>query len=280
MNRRHARAYKLNAQNSASGTHRLPLARPNAPDLKQPNAEDSSLTSAGDGVRAGAVDAAQSTAVDAVQAGAVDAAQPTGDPTAVSQPKSTAEQHSHQEKTESKKPNCIVCQRTELVGAGYAELIKDAVEVVGYTCDGQEGIDLCRKLQPALLITDMDLANIDGLELCRTLRYEQPSIKLLLLSDPYSASRYYAHFLNAGVNTFCLLTSEPQSLLDAIDRALKGEHYFDEKLKQWINTNANRNEESTRTSISKEFAVAELIAQLALTASNPSSTDRARSIND
>jgi hypothetical protein len=69
-------------------------------------------------------------------------------------------------------------------------------------------------------------------------------------------------------------------LLDAIDCALKGEHYFDEKLRQWISANANRSEAPTRTSISKEFAVAELIARLAVSGPVPSGIEHARPIND
>ncbi|HEY9718408.1 MAG TPA: response regulator [Trichormus sp.] len=297
MNRRHARAGRLNAQNSANGTHRLPLARSNASDLTQ------SETDAGNPSLDSAVDTGSPSLESAGDAGSpsLDSAVDTGSPSLTgagdtvvpvqlsrnvscvaqnAQNKLIEDEDAYQEKTESKKPKCIICQRTELVGAGYAALIKDAVDVVGYTSDGQQGVDLCRKLQPALLITDMDLANIDGLELCRTLSYEQPSIKLLLLSDPYSTSRYYSYFLKAGVGAFCLLTSEPQSLLDAIDRALKGEHYFDEKLRQWISANATRNEAVTRTSISKEFAVAELIARLALSGPVQSSIEHSRPIND
>jgi len=165
------------------------------------------------------------------------------------------------------RPRGIICQRSELIAAGYAELIKGVVDVVGCAFDGLDGIDLCRKFQPALLITDMELDHVDGLELCRTVRYELPSTKLLLLSDSFNASRYYAQFLQAGVNAFCLLTSDPQSLLDAIDRAVKGQHYFDEKLKQWISDHATPTDDSSRKTISKEFAVAELIAELALSGS-------------
>ena len=71
-------------------------------------------------------------------------------------------------------------------------------EIVGEANDGLAALELCRKLKPDLLITDIRMPGMDGLELARTIAMEQPRITVVLVTG-YSDIAYAQTALHIGV---------------------------------------------------------------------------------
>jgi two-component system NarL family response regulator len=96
--------------------------------------------------------------------------------------------------------------------------------VVGEAGNGREAIDMVQKLRPDLLVLDVGLPEIDGIEVARRLRGSQPGLKLLALSI-HSEERFVQAMLNAGANGYLLKTSAVTELVQAIRAVLQGKLY-------------------------------------------------------
>ena len=98
------------------------------------------------------------------------------------------------------------------------------VAVVGEAANGREAIDMAQKLRPDLLVLDVGLPEIDGIEVARRLRTSQPGLKLLALSI-YGEERFVQAMLNAGANGYLLKTSAVTELVQAIRAVMQGKLY-------------------------------------------------------
>ena len=96
--------------------------------------------------------------------------------------------------------------------------------VVGEAGNGRETIDMVQKLRPDLVVLDVGLPQIDGIEVARRLRGSQPGLKLLALSI-HSEERFVQAMLNAGANGYLLKTSAVTELVQAIRAVMQGKLY-------------------------------------------------------
>jgi two-component system NarL family response regulator len=98
------------------------------------------------------------------------------------------------------------------------------VAVVGEAANGREAIELAQTLRPDLLVLDVGLPEIDGIEVARRLRASLPALKLLALSI-HSEERFVQAMLNAGANGYLLKTSAVTELVQAIRAVTQGKLY-------------------------------------------------------
>lgn len=110
----------------------------------------------------------------------------------------------------------------ELVAALLAR--EPDFSVVGEAGNGREAIDKALKLRPDLLVLDVGLPEIDGIEVARRLKASLPGLKLLALSI-YSEERFVRAMLNSGANGYLLKTSAVTELVRAIRAVMQGELY-------------------------------------------------------
>jgi DNA-binding NarL/FixJ family response regulator len=103
------------------------------------------------------------------------------------------------------------------------------VSVVGEAGNGREAIEMAHKLRPDLLVLDVGLPEIDGIEVARRLRTAQPGLKLLALSI-YGEERFVQAMLNAGANGYLLKTSAVTELVQAIRAVIQGKLYVSPEL--------------------------------------------------
>ncbi|MDQ3645581.1 MAG: response regulator transcription factor [Actinomycetota bacterium] len=99
------------------------------------------------------------------------------------------------------------------------------VEVVGEAADGGEAIDLARECMPDLVLMDLQLPTVSGVEATRRIIEESPHVKVLVLS----ASAEEADVLEAvkaGAAGYLLKSSTSEELRDAVVRALAGQPVF------------------------------------------------------
>ena len=76
-------------------------------------------------------------------------------------------------------------------------------QVVGEAIDGQQGLELCRSENPDLIITDIRMPNMDGLEMLSTIYQENKNPKAVVLSA-YSEFEYARGAMKLGVTEYLL----------------------------------------------------------------------------
>jgi len=103
------------------------------------------------------------------------------------------------------------------------------LEVVGEAADGQEAVELCRRLHPALVLMDVWMPRMDGLEATRQIKRELPrTIVLVLTASDFSHDLSEA--LKAGAAGYVLKGAPTTETLDAIRKVLAGDSPLDQDI--------------------------------------------------
>lgn len=110
---------------------------------------------------------------------------------------------------------------------------EDSITVVGEACDGQEAIDACHQRRPDVVLMDMNLEHMHGIEATRRICDELPDLKVLVLSSSDERESVLAA-LDAGASGYLLKTAAAKEIADAIKRIDKGELVFPPGLSQVV----------------------------------------------
>jgi DNA-binding NarL/FixJ family response regulator len=102
-------------------------------------------------------------------------------------------------------------------------------EVVGEASDGLQAVIQAEQLQPDLVLLDLGLPTINGVEVARRVRKLSPNSKILFVSEN-SCREIVQGALDTGANGY-LLKSDAGNLVAALERVLKGEQYVSSSLK-------------------------------------------------
>ena len=111
---------------------------------------------------------------------------------------------------------------------GTAELLrKEAdIEVVGEADDGQQAIDLAMRLRPDIIVMDVRMPVLSGIEATRRIREAMPKVQVLVLTA-YDDDQYIFSLLQAGASGYLLKTAPMNELVKAIRLVGSGESPLD-----------------------------------------------------
>jgi DNA-binding NarL/FixJ family response regulator len=104
---------------------------------------------------------------------------------------------------------------------------RGAYRVLGSTADGHEGLALAKQLKPDILILDILLPGISGLEVLRQLHETQPDLKVLIFSAK-SEKQIARGLLKAGVRGYVPKSARLSELRQAVDAVAAGDTWFSE----------------------------------------------------
>jgi DNA-binding NarL/FixJ family response regulator len=107
----------------------------------------------------------------------------------------------------------------ELVG-----LLREQVDVVGTVSDGRSLVEAAIRLQPDVVITDISMPGMNGMESLRSLKASRVVTKVIFLTM-FTDSELVSEALRAGASGFVLKYSAGEELLTAIDEVLQGRVY-------------------------------------------------------
>lgn len=93
-------------------------------------------------------------------------------------------------------------------------------EIVGTGSSGMEGLELVKKLEPDILISDISMANMDGLAMVAAIKSEHPNVEVCLLTG-FRNFEYAQQAIKLGVTRFLLKPSKIHELEEAIDAMIK-----------------------------------------------------------
>jgi DNA-binding NarL/FixJ family response regulator len=99
--------------------------------------------------------------------------------------------------------------------------LTDDIEVVGEAADGRQAIEQCRKLDPDVVLMDIAMPGLGGLEAALEMKKEGLRAKVLILSQ-YEDREYVRRLLKAGVSGYVLKKSAGAELAGAIRAAARG----------------------------------------------------------
>jgi two-component system, NarL family, response regulator DegU len=121
----------------------------------------------------------------------------------------------------------VLADDHEIVRNGIKILLESEgdLEVVGEASDGQEALDECKTKQPDILIVDINMPKMNGIETIRQLKAYSPSTKALVLSM-HEDEEYILQSVEMGATGYLLKGSNKQEFLKAIHTVQKGEKYF------------------------------------------------------
>jgi DNA-binding NarL/FixJ family response regulator len=111
-----------------------------------------------------------------------------------------------------------------LVRAGFRMILdaEDDIEVVGEASDGLEAVEAARRLTPDVVLMDVRMPNLDGIEATRRILGLDGDAKVLMLTT-FDLDEYVYEALRAGASGFMLKDAPPEQLVQAIHVVAQGE---------------------------------------------------------
>lgn len=127
----------------------------------------------------------------------------------------------------SDKIRLLLVDDHEMVRAGLRALIKGnaEMEVVGEAADGETALTLARTLLPDVVLMDIALRGMNGIEATRQIRSENPKIQVLAVTA-HDSPEYFFELMKAEGVGYVLKEATPTELFTAIRAAYRGEAYF------------------------------------------------------
>lgn len=121
----------------------------------------------------------------------------------------------------------LIADDHTLVREGIRLLLETApdVKVVGEASDGAEAIRLARELTPTLVLMDIAMPNVDGLEATREIKRLQPNVQVLALTM-HEGEDYFFKILAAGAAGYVLKRAAANDLLAAVHTVAQGEVFL------------------------------------------------------
>lgn len=99
--------------------------------------------------------------------------------------------------------------------------VSEDFEVVGEAADGQAAIEACRRLSPSVVLLDINMPGLGGLEAALTIKKENPQTKILVLTQ-YDDREYVSRFLKIGASGYVLKKTAGIELANAIRAVEQG----------------------------------------------------------
>jgi DNA-binding NarL/FixJ family response regulator len=103
--------------------------------------------------------------------------------------------------------------------------------IVGEAADGLETVQMVEKLQPNVLIVDMMMPGLNGLEILRQVKKRSPATFSIVLSMQ-SADSYVVEALRSGASGYILKDTGPSELVSAVHKVIQGERVLSPKLSE------------------------------------------------
>jgi DNA-binding NarL/FixJ family response regulator len=118
----------------------------------------------------------------------------------------------------------LIAEDHAVVRGGLVELLEAAedIEVVGTAADGEEAVRLVREATPDVVLMDISMPELDGIEATRAITDSAPDTRVVMLTAFSDRDRVLAA-LDAGAMGYLLKDTEPPELLGALRAAARGE---------------------------------------------------------
>jgi DNA-binding NarL/FixJ family response regulator len=99
------------------------------------------------------------------------------------------------------------------------------IEVIGEAADGREAIEMASKLRPNIVVMDITMPGLNGLEATRQIKHRLPEVQVVVLTM-HTAEEYIFQILRAGASGYVVKRAAPSELISAVRAAYRGESFL------------------------------------------------------
>jgi DNA-binding NarL/FixJ family response regulator len=122
-------------------------------------------------------------------------------------------------------PKVLIADDHTIVAQGLESLLKESFDFVGTVTDGRALLEAAERLKPDVIVADISMPNLNGLDAARQLKSSGNNAKIVILTmhaDPHLATEAF----RAGASGFVLKQSAGEELVKAIHEILQGRAYL------------------------------------------------------
>lgn len=138
------------------------------------------------------------------------------------------------------------------------------LEIIGEAENGRKAIEMAKELKPDLILMDLAMPEMDGIEATKIIKKEQPSIKIMILTS-FSDQDHVIPALEAGASGFQLKDIQPDELVESIKKMVKGENQLHPKATSHLLANLSHSSKPKKNTLEeltkRELDVLKEIAQ-------------------
>jgi two-component system, NarL family, response regulator LiaR len=122
----------------------------------------------------------------------------------------------------------LVCDDQDVVREGMRAILGTApgLEVVGVAQDGAEAVELVEQTRPDLVLMDLNMPGVSGVQATRIIREKLPAVKILVLTT-FDADEWVLDAIRAGASGYLLKATPRAELIKAIEGTLAGDTFVD-----------------------------------------------------
>jgi DNA-binding NarL/FixJ family response regulator len=168
-----------------------------------------------------------------------------------------------------KRITVLLAEDHPIVRVGFRALLEHEpdIEVVGEAATGRQAVELTRKLRPAVVVMDIAMPLLNGLEATRQILRDFPDTRVLILSA-HSDDAYVEQAMMLGAAGFFLKQTSSDNLATAIREVQKGNRFFSHSISKRLHgrgqeslDRGGRLRQKTNRLSSREVEVLQLIAE-------------------
>lgn len=156
--------------------------------------------------------------------------------------------------------NLIIADDHKLFADGLYSLLKDEedMHITDIANDGKELLSILQSVKPDIVLLDINMPGLNGLEAAKYIKQSYPSLKIIILST-YNADHLVDKSKNLGANGYLLKTTDKEELLQTIRLVWAGQACFPYRLPKTINEFDNDDFLKQFNLTKREFEVLKLI---------------------
>ncbi|MEH6995242.1 response regulator transcription factor [Neobacillus drentensis] len=153
----------------------------------------------------------------------------------------------------------MIADDHHVVRRGLAFFLKTQrdIEIIGEAGNGKEAVELARKLKPDLILMDLVMPEMDGIQATKIIKTEMPEIKIMILTS-FSDQDHVIPALEAGASGYQLKDIEPDELIHCIKKIMRGENQLHPKATSHLLANLSNKDKKDDNKLISELTKREM----------------------
>jgi DNA-binding NarL/FixJ family response regulator len=128
------------------------------------------------------------------------------------------------EVSQTVRPRVLLADDHALVLEGLAKLLQKEFDLVGTASSGEEAVEMAANLQPDVVLMDISMPGVNGIEATRRLRERVPNTKVVAVTM-HNSPTYLRESMKAGMAGYVLKQCAASELATAVDTVMRNERY-------------------------------------------------------
>ncbi|ARN57974.1 response regulator [Sedimentisphaera salicampi] len=150
----------------------------------------------------------------------------------------------------TKRKRILLADDHFIVARGLVEILEESYDLVGIAKDGVEMVKMATELKPELIVADISMPNLNGIDALKELKKKNSEIKVVFLTM-HDEPAYARRAIDAGASGFVVKSSAPDELAQAISLAFAGGIYISPSIQKKIDESQPSADDFTADDLTK-----------------------------